>query len=208
VRRRGCGRQRLPRRIALIPSTRAGLRAGPLLVALVLTLVYAGDARAHSPFTAIGRAVEAFGSVSVSYEPGAAVSEVEAGNFTTFVGSNPQVAFMPAEAATELAGGTDAIAEEIAREAELDGTVIVLVGTELGTWSEDVGNDRLAELEAEAKAGGGSPAATVEALVRRVQAESTSDTPWPLLIASLVLLLSAAFVAYHRLVRRPATAGS
>jgi hypothetical protein len=48
----------------------------------------------------------------------------------------------------------------------------------------------------------------VRALVRSVQEEPTSDTPWPLLIAILVVLVSAAFVAYHRLVRRQPTAAS
>ncbi len=47
-------------------------------------------AGAHTPATAIGRAVEAFGSVSVSYEPGAAVSDVEAGGFPHIVDSNPE----------------------------------------------------------------------------------------------------------------------
>jgi len=174
-----------------------------------LLLGCASDALAHGPTTAIGRAVEAFGSVSVSYEPGSAVSEVEAGNFTTFVNSNPNVAFMPAEAATELAGGPDAIAEEVAREAELDGTLVVLVGTRLGTWSKDVDEERLAELESEARvAGGGSPAATVEALVRSVQAEPASgSTPWPLLGVALLVLAASAFVLFHRLGRRsPAAA--
>lgn len=188
-----------------------GARAGPLLVALaVVSLAVVGDARAHSPFTAIGRAVEAFGSVSVSYEPGSAVSDVEAGNFPTFVGENPKVAFMPAEAATELAGGPDAIAEEIAREAELDGTLVVLVGRQVGTWSEDIGDERLAELVREARTvdAGGSPAVVAETLVRSVQAEPTSTTPWSLIIVALVVLASGALVAVHRLARRRAPVGA
>jgi hypothetical protein len=168
-----------------------------------LLLGCASDALAHGPTTAIGRAVEAFGSVSVSYEPGSAVSDVEAGNFPLIVDSNPKVAFMPAEAATELAGGPDAIADEIAREAQLDGTLVVLVGTTFGTWSDDIGDDRLAELEREAQiAGGGSPAATAEALVSSVQAEPTSRTPWALIGIALLILASGAFVVYHRLGRR------
>jgi hypothetical protein len=163
-----------------------------------------GDAHAHSPFTAIGRAVEAFGSVSVSYEPGSAVSDVEAGNFTTFVEANPKVAFMPAEAATELAGGPDAIAEEIAREAELDGTVVVLVGTQLGAWSDDIGDDRLAELVREARAAdaGGSPAVLVETFVRSVQNEPTGGTPWAVIGVAVVVVACGAFAAYHWLTRR------
>ena len=198
--------QQLPGGVPLIESVRAGLRAGSLLFALAVAFACVGEARAHSPFTAIGRAVEAFGSVSVSYEPGSLVSDVEAGNFTTFVGMNPKVAFMPAEARTELAGGPDAIADEIAREAELDGTLVVLVGTSLGAWSDDIGDDRLAELVAEAQAEEkGSPAAMTEALVRSVQAEPTSRTPWAPIGIALVVLASGAFAAYHRFGRRQQT---
>ena len=155
--------------------------------------------------TAIGRAVEAFGSVPVSYDQGAAVSDVEAGNFPTIVGTNPKVAFMPASASSELAGGPDAIAEEVAREAELDGTLVVLVGPRLGTWSNDIDDERLAELERLARvAGGGSPAATVEALVRSVQAEpASSSMPWAFLGVVLLVLAAGAFVLFHRLGRRP-----
>ncbi len=81
-------REQLPDRIALTSDKRAGLRAGPLLLALALVaLAGAPVAGAHTPATAIGGAVLAFDSVSVSYEPGAAVSDVEAGNFPTIVGS-------------------------------------------------------------------------------------------------------------------------
>lgn len=152
--------------------------------------------------------MQAFESGSVSYEPGSAVSDVEAGNFSTFIGSNPKVAFMPAEARTELPGGPDAIADEIAREAELDGTLVVLVGTSLGAWSEDIGEDRLAELVREAHAaGGGSPAAMMDALVRSVQDERTGDTPWAVIGVVLVVLASGAFVAYHWIARRRQPAG-
>jgi hypothetical protein len=188
---------------------RAGLRAGPLLLALALVaLVFAGEASAHPPSTAIGRAVEAFGSVSVSYEPGSAVSDVEAGNFPLIAGSNPRVAFMPAEAETELAGGADAIAEEVAREAQLDGTLVVLVGTELAAWSDEIGEERLAELVRDAQSqGGASPATTVEALVRSVQDEPTENTPWALIGVALVVMAAGAFVAYHWLTRRREPAG-
>jgi hypothetical protein len=186
---------------------RAGLRAGPLLLAVgLIALVYAREAGAHPPSTAIGRAVEAFGGVSVSYEPGSAVSDVEAGNFPTIVGSNPKVAFMPAEAETELAGGPDAIAEEVAREARLNGTLVVLVGTTLAAWSDEIGEDRLAELVRDAERTGTSPATTVEALVRSVQDEPTENTPWALIGVALVVLASGAFVAYHWLTRRRAPA--
>ena len=175
-----------------------------LALLVVIFLVCAAEAGAHAPTTAIGRAVEAFGSVAVSYEPGAAVSDIEAGNFPLIVGSNPKVAFMPASASTELAGGPNAIAEEVAREAGLDGTLIVLVGTNLGWWSNDIGDDRLAELVRDARAGNaGAPAAAIVAsLVRGVKAEPTSNTPWALIGLVLLVLGSGAFVALHRITRR------
>jgi hypothetical protein len=195
-------RKQLPGRVALIGSRRAGLRAGPLLLALA-ALVCVCDAGAHGPATAIGRAVEAFGSVSVSYEPGSAVSDVEAGNFPLIVGTNPKVAFMPASASSELAGGPNVIAEEIAGEAALDGTLVVLVGTRLGAWSEDIGEERLGELVRDAQAlDTASPAGTVEALVRSVQDEPTGGLPSAVIGVALVVLASGAFVAYHRLTRR------
>ena len=197
-------REQLPDRIALTSDKRAGLRAGPLLLALALVaLAGAPVAGAHTPATAIGRAVLAFDSVSVSYEPGAAVSDVEAGNFPIIVGSNPKVAFMPASASSELAGGPDAIAEEIAREARLDGTLVVLVGAKLGAWSDDIGDDRLAELvrDAEAVDAGGSPAAAVEALVRSVQDEPTDGAPWGLIGVAVLVLMCVALVAYHLAMR-------
>jgi hypothetical protein len=174
------------------------------LLVVVCFLVCAAGAGAHAPTTAIGRAVEALGSVAVSYEPGAAVTDIEAGNFPLLVGSNPKVAFMPASASTELAGGPNAIADEVAREAELDGTLIVLVGTNLGWWSNDIGDDRLAELVREARTdnAGASAAVVVASLVRGVQAESTSNTPWALLGLVLLVLGSGAFVAVHRISRR------
>ena len=107
----------------------------------IASLWLAAAAGAHGPQTAIGRAVEAFGSVPVSWDPGSVVSEVEAGGFPAIAGSNPKVAFLPAAASEELGGGTDAIADEIAREAGLDGTLGVLAGGELGAWSEDVSGE-------------------------------------------------------------------
>ena len=112
----------------------------PLVVALLAVLTLAQSTAAHTPTTAIGRAVEAFGQVSVSYDPESVVSDVAAGGFPLIVGSNPKVAFMPAPAASEIAGGPNAVAAEIAREADLGGTLVVLV-TELGAWSNDIGAD-------------------------------------------------------------------
>ena len=173
------------------------------LAAFVLLLVCAAEAGAHAPTTAIGRAVEAFGSVDVSYDPGAAVTDLEADRFNLIVDGNPKVAFMPASATTELAGGPDAIAEEVAREASLDGSLVVLVGTRLGAWSDDIGDDRLAELIRDAQAiDADSTYEVVEALVRSVQAEPAgSDTPWGWIGAGL-LIFAVGLIALDRVVRR------
>jgi len=178
-----------------------------VLVVLLASLAFASGAHAHSPATAIGRAVEAFGQVPVSYDNGAVVSDVEAGGFPQIVGSNPKVAFMPASAASEIAGGPNAIAAEIAREADLDGTLVVLVGTELGAWSNDIAADRLAELvsAAQGNKSGTSPAFVVESLVRSVQAEPVaSGPPWRWIGAALVLLALGGLVLLDRRVRRRA----
>jgi hypothetical protein len=172
---------------------------------LLASLAFSSGAHAHSPATAIGRAVEAFGQVSVSYDNGAVVSDVEAGGFPQIVGSNPKVAFMPASAAREIAGGPNAIAAEIAREADLDGTLVVLVGTELGAWSNDIGADRLAELVAAARQdeSGVSPAFVVESLIRSVQAEPVaSGPPWRWIGVALVVLALVGLMVLDRRVRR------
>jgi hypothetical protein len=171
----------------------------------IVAAVLPATAGAHAPFTTIGRAVEAFGSVSVSYEAGAAVSDVEAGGFPQIVGSNPKVAFMPASTFEEIRGGANAVASEVAAEADLEGTLIVLVGTKLGAWSEDIGGERLAELvsAADAAAPGAPPAAQVESLVRAVQAEPTDwDPPWGWIAAGMLVVAVAGLVAFDRAVRR------
>jgi len=177
-----------------------------LLGAALAVLVLAQSAFAHAPTTAIGRAVEAFGQVSVSYDPGTVVSDVQAGGFPQIVGSNPKVAFMPATASSEIAGGSNAVAAEIAREAGLDGTLIVLVGAKLGAWSEDIGEDRLAALVNDALTGKSetSPAVVVESLVRSVQAEPVdSGAPsWGWIGLGLAVAAGAALVGYDRLVKR------
>jgi hypothetical protein len=176
-----------------------------LLIALLASLALASTAGAHAPTTAIGRAVEAFAQVSVSYHPGSVVSDVEAGGFPQIVGSNPKVAFTPASASSEIVGGADVVAAEIAREADLNGTLIVLVGTELVAWSANISDDRLAKLVAAARTdkSGTSPAFAVESLVRSVQAEPVaSGTPWSWIGAALVGLAVVALVAFDRLVRR------
>ena len=176
-----------------------------LISAVLVALVATGHARAHAPTTAIGRAVEALGTVSVSQDPGAAVSDVEAGGFPQFVGSNPKVAFMPEEALTEIQGGPKAIAAEIAREADLDGTLVIFAGEQPGTWSDEIDEARLAELVAAARAqsAGTSPAVFAEALVRSVQAEpKESDPPWGWIGAGLLVLALGALALFDRAVRR------
>ena len=181
---------------------RSSLSLRQLATLAILSLVLTPEAGAHAPTTAIGRAVEAFGSVPVSYDLGAAVTDLEADRFNAFVDSNPKVAFMPASASSELAGGPDAIAEEIAREADLDGTVVVLVGTRLGAWSDDIGADRLTALIRDAQARGGPPVAEVESLVRSVQAEPTSETPWGWIGAGVLALAVSGLIVFDRVVRR------
>lgn len=175
------------------------------LAVLGVALVLVEAASAHAPTTAIGRAVGAFGSVPVSYDPGAIVSDVEAANFGLLVGSNPKVAFMPASATSEIVGGPNAIASEIAEEAGLDGTLIVLVGTKLGAWSNEIGSERLAELVSEATPNDSSDslATAVASLVRSVQAEPVdSGPPWGWIAAGLSVIAVGALVAFDRQVRR------
>jgi len=112
---------------------------------------------------------------------------------------------MPASTEDEITGGPNAVAAEIAREADLGGTLVVLVGTELGAWSNGIAADRLAELVSDARTNksGISPAAVVESLVRSVQAEPVdSPAPWGWIGAVLLALAAGALVAYDRLVRR------
>ena len=178
------------------------------MAVLVAALVLVEGASAHAPTTAIGRAVEAFGSVPVSYDPGAVVSDVEAANFGLLIGSNPKVAFMPASATSEIVGGPNAIASEIADEANLDGTLIVLVGEELGAWSNEIEDDRLAQLVADASPSNSSesPAVVVASLVRSIQAEPLdAGLPWGWIGAALVVVALGGLAAFDRLVvrRRP-----
>ncbi len=169
---------------------------------MIVGLMCAAEAGAHAPTTVIGRAVEAFGDVPISYDPGAAVTDLEADRFNLIVDANPKVAFMPASASSELAGGPDAIADEIAREANLDGTLVVLVGTKLGAWSDDIDDDRLAELVRDAQTPGGPVVSTVETLVRSVQAEPTSETPWGWIGAGLLVLAVGVLIVFDRVARR------
>lgn len=169
----------------------------------IAAVAHSGVAHAHRPATSTGPAVAAFGEVSVSHEPGSVVSDVEAGGFPTIVGSNVKVAFMASTTDEEIAGGPPTIAEEIACEAGLDGSAVVLVGTQLVAWSDDVDADRLAVLVRGA-ARGGSPASAVESLVRSIQAEPRDTTPpWGWIAAVSLLFAVAALVVLGRVRRRP-----
>jgi hypothetical protein len=172
---------------------------------ILAVLVAAAEAGAHAPTTAIGRAVEALAQVPVSYDPGAAVSDVEAANFSQVVGPRTSVAFLPASAVDELPGsGPNDVAAEIAREAALDGTLVVLVGERLGAWSEDIGRERLAVLVAEVEARPAETrAAAVDDLVNRIGAEpGDAGTPWGWIAAGLAALAAGALVVFDRVARR------
>jgi hypothetical protein len=117
-----------------------------LALAVLVLLALPGAAPAHSPATAIGRAVEALSQVDVSYDPGAAVSEVEAAGFGALAGDGIAVAMLPASALSEITGGPQAVASEVAREANVDGTLVALVGTQLTAVSDGIAPRRLTEL--------------------------------------------------------------
>lgn len=177
------------------------MRRLALSVVVVLTLPAA--ASAHAPTTAIGRAVEALSQVDVSYDPGAAVSDVEAAGFGALAGDGIAVAMLPPSALSEITGGPQAVAAEIAREAQLDGTLVALVGTRLTAVGQRVPPDRLDELVREASAEPGSPAVRLERLTRAVRAEQpdTADgTPWGWVAGVAAgLLLVAAVLARSRI---------
>ncbi len=171
-------------------------------VLAVVAAVFPATAAAHAPMTAIGRAVTAFDVLSVSYDPESVVSDVEAGGFPQIVGSDPKVAFMPVSTNQEISGGPNAVADEVAREAGLEGTLIVLVGNRLGAWSDDIGEERLAELVEDAPRTG-SRAAAVESLVRAVQSEPKDwDPPWGWIAAGMLAVAVGGLVALDRAVRR------
>lgn len=134
------------------------------------------------------------------------MTDVEAANFNQIVAGLPvAVAFLPAAAATEIGNDDpDAVAEEIAREAELDGTLVVLVGDRLGAWSDELVHARLDELAVRAETlGRGSPVAATEAFVRSVAAEATDGgMRWTLVGIALVAAAGAALVVFSRSARR------
>jgi hypothetical protein len=172
-------------------------------LAVVVALALPAAASAHAPTTAIGRAVEALSQVDVSYDPGAAVSDVEAAGFGTLAGDGIAVAMLPTSALSEITGGPQAVASEVAREARLDGTLVALVGTRLAAVSEHMPAERLDDLMRQASAEPGSPAVRLERLTRAVRAEQpdTRDgTPWGWVAGGAAgLLLVGAVLARSRI---------
>jgi hypothetical protein len=173
-------------------------------------LALAPSATAHVPGTAIGQAVLALRDVPVSYENGAAVSELEADAFVRLpgVGDGIYVAAMSAAALSEQDGGPDRIAREIAREAGLRGTLVVLAGQRLGAWSDEISRRRLDMLVSSAT---GTPAARVVALVASVNTEPKQEgggASWAVLVAAAAVALAAAGLTSVILRRRRARAAS
>ena len=158
------------------------MRPGALVC--VLAFVFAAPVAAHVPGTAIGQAVQVLRAVPVSYENGAAVSELEADAFGRLpgVGEGIAVAALPYTALQEVTGGSNSVAKEVAQEAGLHGTLVVLAGGHLGAWSDEISPARLQGLVRQAR---------VAALVASIQAEprpSGQDSPWTTILIMLALL--------------------
>jgi hypothetical protein len=150
-----------------------------LLLLLVFGLAAVAPAFAHAPGTTIGRATEALGAGTVSYDPGAALSELDAGALERRLQATHAiaVALVPATALSEVAGGPNGVAAEIARESRVHGTLIVLAGRQLGAWSDAVGPDRVGELIRAAHGNGEAGGLqTVLDLIGRVEAEVPTQT--------------------------------
>jgi hypothetical protein len=177
------------------------------LLVLLGVLALAAPAAAHQPRTAVGQAVAALRDVPVSYANGAAVSDLEADGFGRLpgVGDGISIAAMPASALQEKVGGPDSVAGEIAREARLHGTLVVLAGRRLGAWSDGIEPVRLQQLVATVLGTPGSPAARVTTLVASVQAEpktASGGTPWAAVIIVVVAIAAVVAVAGVALARR------
>jgi hypothetical protein len=180
--------------------------ARTLVAACLVASLLAAAGAAHPPATTIGRAALALREVRVSYEPGSLVSQLEAEGLLRIVDENVRVALLPASVFAELPGDASAVAAEIARESGVGGTLVVLTGRQLGAWSNEIADDRLAALvrDVEAESGAGSRAAAVETLVRRVKAEPKQRRPpWTVItvVGSIALLVALAVLGRTR---RPA----
>lgn len=168
-----------------------------------------GTAHAHAPTTGIGRAVAAFEDVPVSYDPASPLTELDAeAPLRSGAGNRLHVALLAASATQELPGTPDEVAAEIAREAALTGTLIVLVGTRFGAWNDEIGRERLDELIVGASGGRRSPAVELGEVVRAVAAEPKDDSglPWSWVVVTTVGVL-AGLVFLARRTRPPAGPG-
>jgi len=186
-----------------------------LFLLLVFGLATVAPASAHAPGTAIGRAAEALGAGQISYDPGAALSEldVEAVERRLQATHAIAVALMPATALTEVPGGPNGVAAEIARESREHGTLIVLAGRQLGAWSDTVGPDRVDELIRAAQGNGGDGGLrTVLDLIGRVEAQLPTETndgsgfvPWWAVAVAVGLAIVALVTGVLRFRSRPSS---
>jgi hypothetical protein len=187
-----------------------------LLVALLVCAAFPGGVGAHPPGTAIGRAVTGLQQGPVTYDSGAAIGEQEADGLLRVVCPDPRVrvALMPAEALTELpagGGSAAAVAAEVAREADVGGTIVVLAGRRLGVWSEDISPERTGVLvqEAEQAYPAGPLSLRVTELVGRLRAEPVdAGTPWGVIAAVVSIVAIAALAGLHVGLRRRSTSTS
>jgi hypothetical protein len=155
-------------------------RTAVVLAALAIATTFPASAPAHAPTTGIGRAVLAFEAVPVSYDPASPLTELDAEvPLRAGAGDRLHVALMPASALEEVSGGPDAVAGEIAREARLRGTLVVLAGSRFGAWSDEIGEGRLAALVSRSTSGERAPVVELRDLMSAIRAEpKNEDVPW------------------------------
>ncbi len=114
---------------------------------------------------------------------------------------------MPADALSEQPGGATAVADEVAREASVGGTVVVLAGRQLGVSSEDVGADRAAALVREAERAYPTGPLSLRAghLVSLLREEPVdAGPPWGVIAAVGSAIVLALLAALHHRTRRAA----
>ena len=175
-----------------------------VMVVAAATLTVVSTASAHSPMTAIGRAVTGLESVQVTYDPEATLGAREADGLQLRVRDTPvSVAVMPAFALEEIAGGADAVAGEIAREASLDGSLVVVAGTSLGAWSNTVDESELDAIVASTRktAADQELGVAVEDLVAKVVAATPppgSAFPWVWVAVGTTVVLAVVLVLWLR----------